>query len=59
MSATGSVAAKEGKKTDDRTVTSSRDAYPTTVADAADPQTLMLVTTTSVSDILLKTNADN
>jgi hypothetical protein len=48
-----SVAAREGKKADDGTMTSSLDADPTAVADLADGRTLTPATTTEASDILM------
>jgi hypothetical protein len=53
MRVTRSVAAREGKKADDGTMTTSPDANPTTVADSADAQTLTPATTISVLVILM------
>jgi hypothetical protein len=51
MSVTRSLEAREGKKTDDETMTTFFDANPTTVADPADVQTLTRAMTTEASDI--------
>jgi hypothetical protein len=54
MFATRRVAAREGKKADDGTMTSSPDPSPTIVAGHSATQTLIPAMTTSVSDILMK-----
>jgi hypothetical protein len=57
MRVTGRVAAREGKKADDGTMTSSvSDANPTTVADPSASRTLRPATTTQSSNIELKMN---
>jgi hypothetical protein len=56
MFATRKLAAREGKKVDDGTKTSSPDANPTTVAGPAATQTLRPAITTYVLDILMKRN---
>jgi hypothetical protein len=48
------LAAREGKKADDGTMTSPLDVSPMTVADSAAAQTLTPVTTRWASDILTK-----
>jgi hypothetical protein len=53
---TRTLAAREGKKADDGTMTSSPGINPMTVADPAAAQTLTPATTTSASDILMKRN---
>jgi hypothetical protein len=50
------LTAREGKKADDGTITSSPDTNPTTVADPPAAQTLRPATTTRASDILMKIN---
>jgi hypothetical protein len=50
------LAAREGKKADDGTMTSSPCINPMTVADPAAAQTLTPATTTAASDILMKRN---
>jgi hypothetical protein len=54
MRATRSVAARKGKKADDRTMTIHPDADPTTVTDSADAHTVRPATTTLALDILMR-----
>jgi hypothetical protein len=54
--ATRRLAARVGKKADDRIMRSYLDANPTTVSDRPVTQTLTSATTTEVSDILMKRN---
>jgi hypothetical protein len=56
MFATRRLAAREGKKADDETMTSSPDANPTTVADLAATQRVTPAPMTEVLDILMKKN---
>jgi hypothetical protein len=53
---TRSLAAREGKKADDGTMTSQPDTKPTTVAGPANGQTLTPAMMTSASDILTTNN---
>jgi hypothetical protein len=56
MFTTPRLAAREGKKADDGTMSSSLDVNPTTVADPTATQTLPSATTTEVLGILMKRN---
>jgi hypothetical protein len=56
MCVTRRLAAREGKKADEGTMTSSPDVSPTTVADPAAARTLTPATTTEVADIQKKRN---
>jgi hypothetical protein len=54
MLATRRLAAREGKKADDETMTSFPDTNPATVADPSSTQTLMPAMTTWALDIQMK-----